>query len=231
METLTVKSNTNMTIMDTKMAEQVTLLVGENATVRYLSLMMQSGQRSRKAIIEKGGRVEWYSAIIGGNSEQEICSVLRGNGASSIQRGIFLGRQHDQFKMNYWHEHQGQHTTSEILIHGVLFDNAYADFKGNIRIKQSGTDTTASLTEHTILLGNNARSHSIPQLEIGTNAVKANHSSAVTKIDEEQLFYLQSRGLSLPEASYMIVGGFLEEIVNFFTVGEWKNKLLKKIYE
>jgi Fe-S cluster assembly protein SufD len=152
-----------------------------------------------------------------------------GDGASSYHYGLCFGKAHDRFAMNYWSEHVAQATTGHILVHGALFGQSYADFKGNIKIAQTGHKTVASLTEHVLLLGDRARSDAIPQLEINTNDVQAAHSAAATKIDAEQLFYLASRGIPTADGQQLIVRGFLEDIIAHLPDGGLQDEVRKQI--
>ncbi|EKD76173.1 MAG: hypothetical protein ACD_43C00206G0004 [uncultured bacterium] len=188
--------------------------VGENATVHIISVLAQDSVGVQRARLQSGAKVYWYTILLGGNIEQEISTQLLGVGAVSYHYGLCFGKAQDRFMMNYWNEHQAAATTGHIIVHGVLFGQAYANFKGNIKIAQTGHKTTASLTEHVLLLGERSRSAAVPQLEINTNDVQAAHSAAATKIDEEQLFYLASRGISAEAGKQMIVRGFLEDIIS-----------------
>ncbi len=166
-----------------------------------------------RATLQAHSQLRWHSLILGDKVQCEVFTDHLGEGSSSNHMGVFIGRNHNNYKLNYHSVHRAAHTTGHIKIHGVLFDAAYADFKGNIVIEQTAHDTNATLNEHTILLGDKARSDSIPQLDIQTSAVKAAHSSGMSRIDEEQLFYCASRGLSPEESAQLIVRGFLAECV------------------
>ncbi len=211
-----IEPGIEVTLIETAHHENVILEIGENAIVNYITVRNGEGKSIKRATLQRNAVCHWRSALLSGNLEQEITSSHVGDGASSDHHGIFLGKDHDRFIMNYWNEHTAKHTSGNIIIHGVLFDRSYADFKGNIKIAQSAADTDGSLTEATLLLGEQSRSDSVPQLEIDTNDVKAAHSSSITKIDDEQLFYLQSRGIPTEEGKRMIVRGFLEGIIDEF---------------
>lgn len=213
---ITVEPGIEVTIVETGHHETIELVVGENAIVNYLMVFSGQGQSTKRAQLQANAACHWRTALLGGTTQQEIYTEHIGDGSTSDHHGIFLGKDRDRFAMNYWSEHTAKHTAGTIRIHGVLFDRAYADFKGNIKIAQTGTDTDASLTEQTLLIGQQARSDSVPQLEIDTNDVRAAHSSAITQIDDEQLFYLQTRGISVIDGKRMIVRGFLDSIVDEF---------------
>lgn len=104
--------------------------------------------------------------------------------------------------------HQAQETVSRIKFNGVLFDQAQVDLNGLVRIEKRAKKADGFFRAN-FLLFDEARAMPMPFLEILNNDVKAGHAVTVSKIDEEQLFYLMSRGLQRREAIEMIVGGFL----------------------
>lgn len=185
-----------------------------NDSLDVVVLIQQSAQVKCTVIAEAHSTVRWHSAMLGGTVQCELVTELIGEGSASEHRGIFFGRAHDQFTLNYWNVHEATDTIGHITVHGVLFDSAYTDFKGNIKIKPQAHRTIASLTEHTLLLGDRARSDSIPQLEIETSQVQAAHSSGISRIDAEALFYCTSRGLTPQQAQQLIVRGFLAECIS-----------------
>lgn len=210
---LQFKSHTTTTVLGAQHDSAVVLELEDGAIVHYIDIVTGDRQVKKVAHLGRDAQMFWHSIILGGINDQEVITYHNGAGANSYHWGIFLGREHDRFTMNYWSDHAAQHTTGHILVHGVLLDSAYADFKGNIKIHQTAADTEGSLTEHTLLLGDRSRSDSIPELDIGTNTVKVAHSSAITKIDDEQLFYLASRGIEPAEAKRFIVRGFLDDVL------------------
>lgn len=227
--TIQIKPGIEVTCIETVQSRSVTLEVAENAIVHYISVVNGNGASIKQAILQRNATCHWRSALLSGNIQQEISTRYEGDGGFSDHHGIFLGKDRDRFAMNYWNDHIAKHTSGNILIHGVLFDHAYADFKGNIKIAQSAADTDGSLTEETLLLGDHSRSDSVPQLEIDTNDVKAAHSSSITRVDDEQLFYLQSRGISVDDGKRMIVRGFLEGIIDEFPIPEIREHISETI--
>ena len=89
-----------------------------------------------------------------------------------------------------------------------------------IRITKDAKNSRAYLAEHGMILGKEARADAIPGLEIETNEVKATHSASVAQINDEQIFYLMSRGMSEDEAKKLIIVGFFEPIVERIPIPE-----------
>ena len=112
--------------------------------------------------------------------------------------------------------HDAPNTFSRTLIKGVLDGNAVADYEGLVTIKKGAKNSDADLNEHAIVLSSGARANAIPRLEVEENEVKAGHGATVGKVSEEEIFYLETRGLPREEAKKLIVRGFLDAFVGEF---------------
>ena len=148
-------------------------------------------------------------------------AVLDQPGSSLKLLGIFFGRKnHFDLKTNIIHK--APNTFSRTIIKGVLDDTASANYEGMVRIEKGAKNTDADLKAHTILLSKKAKAIAIPRLDVLENEVKAGHGATVGKIDEEQLFYIMSRGLSLAQAKRIIINGFLASLLSEFPEKEAK---------
>lgn len=107
--------------------------------------------------------------------------------------------------------HRARHTRSNTLLRGAADGSSQIHLSGTIIIEPGAQDTNAFLTENILLLSAKAVAQAIPNLEISANEVKCSHAATVSKIPEENLFYLQSRGIDRTAAQTMIVDGFLAE--------------------
>lgn len=202
--------------------------VEPNTEVDAVVILQQDATVKCVATVREHGTIRWHSAMLGGQIQCEIVTLHTGEGSHSSHRGIVLGHDHDKFVLNYWTDHQAAHTSGEITIHAALYDAAYTDFKGNIKIQPAAKDTVAALNEHTLLLSDRARSDSVPQLDIQTNAVQATHSSGMSRIDQEQLFYCASRGIPTAPAEQMIVEGFLADCIDDAEIQRLCSKLISR---
>lgn len=108
--------------------------------------------------------------------------------------------------------HAAPHTSSKTDIRGVVDNQGQAIVKGIIKVLPQATGTEAFLEEKVLLLSPQARAEAIPDLEIETDQVRCSHAATVGKIDANQLFYLQSRGLTKQKAKNLIVKGFLKPV-------------------
>ena len=141
----------------------------------------------------------------------------------------FVGKDKEEYRLFTRVLHQALHTQSYTLVRGVLFDQAKAQIGGLIKIAKNAQHTNAFLEEKILLTGNRAQAEADPQLEIEANEVKASHAATVGKIDEEQLFYLTSRGLSEAQAVRRIVLGFLQPVLDRIKNREVRRKVKEEI--
>lgn len=145
----------------------------------------------------------------------KINAILDQPGASLKILGIFFGKaNHLELHTNV--VHRAPNTFSRTTIRGVLDGTASANFEGRVAIEKGAKNADGDLKGHAILLSKQAKALMIPQLEVFENEVKAGHGATVGKIDEEQLFYIMTRGLSLDQAKQLIIKGFLGSLLSEF---------------
>lgn len=148
-----------------------------------------------------------------GSEEITVNATLQGRGSRlSILGALFLAND-DQLKVNINIEHIGEDTFSDTLIKSVLTDSAIGNFYGLVKIKKGAKNTNTFFREDALLLSKQAKAEAIPSLEIDENEVKAGHASTVGPVDQEQLFYLTSKGISQEEAKRLIVQGYFAAII------------------
>jgi len=106
--------------------------------------------------------------------------------------------------------HTAPHTTSQTRIKVVLDDGGESLYVGKVIVQKTAHGSDSRLEDRTLVIGNGIRNHAEPIMQIETDDVTASHASTTGRLDELQLFYLQSRGLSRKEASNVLVQAFLE---------------------
>lgn len=166
-----------------------------------------------KKIIVRGNAVVRVFTGLFDSANVRIVGELQGDQSVFENHVMYFGNSKQQMKMHLVALHTGKGTMSRTLVRGVVVESAHADMVGTIQIMESGSGADAHLAHEGLLLSRRARIDSLPGLEIGTNDVKATHSSAVHFVRPEQLFYLQARGIDELTAKQMIVRGFLEEML------------------
>ena len=208
--------------------------VSANANLELLTLQAMDpaaiNVSNKKAFIDRDGRMSWYVGMFGSLlSRCKTDSIMKEAGASAEDVEIIFGDSGQSFDVTSNLIHLGQHTRGRVLAKSVLKDTSKSLFKGMIKISKDGKGSEAYLAGHAILLDRGAKSDAIPGLEIETNEVRATHSASVAQMDENQIYYLCTRGLSREGAKREIVSGFLEPLSRKMgpVVRAWVNYLIE----
>jgi Fe-S cluster assembly protein SufD len=138
---------------------------------------------------------------------------ILGEGAEFNNYSLSLGRNDQLFDQRTIQHHIAPHGKSNLLFKNALLDESKAVFSGLIKVDPKAQNTDSFQTNRNLLLSKEAEADSLPGLEILANEVKCSHGATTSKIDEQELFYLQSRGISKSIAEKLIVLGFFEEII------------------
>lgn len=145
--------------------------------------------------------------IDGEESEIHVTARLVGDNSSLKIVAIFFGTVNNSVVFNTDVIHQGRNTKSLTFVRAVFKDTASFNNDGMIRIEKGAKNANGYFNSK-VLLFDDAKGRSVPSLEIDENEVKAGHASTIGRPDENQLFYLQSRGLTEREAQELIISGF-----------------------
>ncbi len=176
---------------------------------------------NRKSVGQRDSKIVWASGLLGGTyTRSRLESIMNNQGASSENIEVVFGSGAQRFDTVSNITHIGENTSGHAISKGVVKDKSRAVFKGMIRITKDAKNSRAYLAEHGMILGKEARADAIPGLEIETNEVKATHSASVAQINDEQIFYLMSRGMSEDESKKLIIVGFFEPIVERIPIPE-----------
>ncbi|MGK2965952.1 MAG: SufB/SufD family protein [Tepidiformaceae bacterium] len=198
----------------------VEIVPGPGAIVRYFALH-RWGKQTRVfaeqrtlANAQDSGIVSFQLAVGGSIVKSHIESSLVGRGSSSALFGLVLGnaRQHVDFFTTQ--DHIGPDTRSDLMFKAALYDRSRSVYYGMTRVGIGAVNADANQENRNLLLSNKAKADSDPVLEILTsNIIRASHGATAGPVDEEQLFYLQARGLPHREAEALLVRGFLGEVL------------------
>ncbi len=160
---------------------------------------------------------------------------LVGKGSSTRQVALYFADGHQTHDFRTTQEHIAPKTTSELLFKGAVNDVARSVYTGLIKIGPEARGTQAFQTNRNLTLSDGAWAESVPNLEIETNDVKCSHASTVGPIDEEQRFYLESRGIQPDIAERLVVLGFFDEVLAQLPVGslaaELRERISKKLHQ
>jgi Fe-S cluster assembly protein SufD len=162
----------------------------------------------------RSASVSSHSLLLGGGLvRNNVHPVLAGEGGECLINGLFLGTG-QQHLDNYMHvEHASPHCGSRQFYNGILDGQAHGVFHGRIVVHKEAQKTDAKQTNRNLLLSDDAQIDTKPQLEIYADDVKCTHGATIGQIEENALFYLQSRGISETEARKLLLMAFAEECV------------------
>ncbi len=138
---------------------------------------------------------------------------LEGRGANGDLYAAYFGEADQHLDFRTFQHHLARDTTSNLLFKGAVGGRSRSVYTGLIRVDKEARGTNAFQTNRNIKLSDDAWAESVPNLEIETNDVRCSHASTVGPVDEEQRFYLESRGVPPTVADRLIVGGFFDEVV------------------
>jgi Fe-S cluster assembly protein SufD len=146
-------------------------------------------------------------------SRFESLSRLIGEGARSDLLAVAVARQQQEFDARTLQDHVSPHTASDLLYKNALDNRARTIFGGLIRVEPHAHFTDAYQKVRNLLLSDDSEANSMPGLEILADNVRCTHGATSGQIDEDELFYLRTRGIPVPVAQRLIVTGFLDEVV------------------
>ncbi len=196
----------------------VELFLGKGANLRYVAIQnwgrgVTHIQRIKSNLESDAVLNSLYVTMGSSLSRTEVQSALQTN-SSSEMLAIYFADKDQHFDQQTLQHHIMPRAHSDLLFKGVLADQARGVFSGLIKVELNAQKTDAYQKNRTLLLSDEARSDSVPQLEINANDVRCSHGSTTAPVDEQELFYLRSRGITKPIAEKMLVTAFLEDVLN-----------------
>lgn len=144
----------------------------------------------------------------------DLAVNLEGNGASSNVSGLYFGEGDQRLDYRVVVNHIGKNTSSDVFLKGALEDNAQSVFTGLLRIEKEAEKTSTFETNRNLVLSENAKAHSVPNLEILCNDVICGHASSVGPLERDHLYYLKSRGLRQERAERLLIRGFFTDAID-----------------
>jgi Fe-S cluster assembly protein SufD len=214
--------------------ENLEIIVGRHARLQIAELQNFGDQvwsfGHKKAQVEQDGNLEWEIGALGSKLSKHFVSLdLVGKGAEGRVSGMFFADREQHLSYNTLQRHLAPRTTSDLLFKGALNGNSRSVWRGMIYVAEGAQHIDGYQANRNLVLDPAARSDSIPGLEILNDNVRCTHGSTVGKIDEEQLFYLLSRGLPRPQAEQLVIQGFFDDIIHRFSVSAVGDNLWERI--
>ena len=194
------------------------IFAGEGARVTYVSL-----QRLGRGVVHlttdrliagRDARITTLYTTLGSDvTRADVRCRLKAPGAHVDMLGLYLGEGNQHFDHETLQDHIAPHASSNLLFKGSLDDESRSIFRGLIRVHEGAQRTDAYQTNRNLILSDKARADSLPNLEIAADDVRCSHAATVGQLDEEEVFYLLSRGIRKPEAIRLVVFGFFGEVL------------------
>ena len=199
----------------------------EGAKINYSSITNQPGQKRgtilRRGLTYRDSLINWnVAAMDEADVYHDNTTNILGDGSEANLKIVTLGVKEQKTYFNSEVVNQGLSSKGDILQHGVLLDRSHIVFNGVGFIVKGATGSNAYQSSRMLTLSSEAKADANPMLLIDENDVMAGHGASLGRIDEEQLYYLQSRGLTRKESSRLLVHGFLSPVISELTVDKIK---------
>lgn len=164
--------------------------------------------------VDRDGSVDWIFGALGSKLTKNFSNLnLVGQGSIGKMSGFYFTDNEQHLDHDTQQNHLAANTTSDLLFKGALLDKSRSVWQGMIYVAPEATKTDGYQANRNLVLSRNARADSIPGLEILTDDVRCTHGATVGKIDKDQVFYLESRGMPREQAERLIVEGFFDPIM------------------
>jgi Fe-S cluster assembly protein SufD len=212
------------------------LVAGENAIVEHLKLQDEGQRAFHIATVAAqfgcASNVVTHSIALGAKlSRTNIYANLAGEGLECILNGLYLTRG-EQLADHYMIvEHAQPRCASHEYFNGILADKSKGVFHGRILVQPDAQKTDAKQTNKNLLLSDDATADTKPQLEIYADDVKCTHGATIGQLNDESIFYLRTRGISLETARRMLIHAFAGEIIDRVRCTPVREELDKLVWE
>jgi len=212
------------------------LLVADDAHLRYLTVQ-EHGSRTwhlgfQRAHVGRDATLRTSAVALGGDyARLRSEALLMGQGAESDQLAVYFGDGAQMLDFRTLQDHDAPNTRSDLLFKGAVEDTARSVYSGLVHLRPPARKANASQTNRNLVLTEGASAESIPNLEIEANDVRCSHASTVGPIDDEQLYYLESRGIPPEEAERLIVLGFFDDVFERLPVGALTRGLRRSVVD
>jgi Fe-S cluster assembly protein SufD len=231
---MVVGANASVTFIDRYASPDLTrafsnavteIVVGDGAHVRYASIQdWGSGVTHlgvQRATVGRDADIRTLAIGFGADlARAEAETILAQPGGFSEMLGVFFADGDQHFDHRTLQDHVAPNCNSDLLYKGALRDRSRAVYSGWVHVRPDAQKTNAMQTSRNIVLSEHAKADAIPNLEIEANDVRCGHAASVGPVDEETIFYLQSRGIAREDAERLIVSGFFQEVLDRVQIDE-----------
>lgn len=194
----------------------VEIYVKENATMRYSTIQNWSTDVynlvTKRALVETRGKMEWIDGNIGSKITMKYPScILKGDYATGNSISVAYAKKGQFLDAGAKMIHLGRFTKSNIISKSIAENDGVANYRGTTRITKGAIGSVAEIKCDTILLDSKGKSDTYPNNIVENNSSKLSHEATVSKVEEDKLFYLMSKGLTEDRAKELIITGFISD--------------------
>ncbi len=213
---------------------RIEIILEEGAALHYVRLQRWGSQACefllQQATLAKGASLTAANINLGAAlSKAHMVTRLSGERASAKLYGFVFGHDRQHIDQHTLQDHLAPHTESDLEFRAALQDESRLVYTGLIRIAKAAVQTNAFQANHNLMLSPTARAETIPMLEILADDVQCKHGASVGPIDDEQAFYLMSRGIPREAAQRLIVMGYVESIIQRVPFAPLQEQLRREI--
>jgi len=213
--------------------ESVFITLENNAQLNHIRLQSNSEftQNISNLNVNQAtdSQYEFFQLVDGSKlGRSNICVQLDGENAQCNINSLTLSKNNQHIDNNIIVDHNSPQTHSTQFVKSILFDTSTGVFNGRTVVHENAQKITAHQTNKNLLLSKKANMNSNPQLEIYADDVKCSHGSTTGQVDEDALFYLQSRGINKQDAMQLMVTGFANEVLDKISHPEIKKAIYKE---
>jgi len=212
------------------------VVLGPNARANHLKIQDEPLSAFHLASLfirlDRSSTLISHAITFGGRiARNDIVAVLDGEGAECTLNGLYIATGESLVDTHTTIDHAKPHCPSHELYKGILAGKSRAVFNGKIIVRQDAQKTNAKQTNKALLLTDDAQVNTKPQLEIFADDVKCTHGAAIGQLDDDALFYLRARGISLGEARHMLIEAFAGEVLDGIPVAPVRERLMQAMEE
>jgi Fe-S cluster assembly protein SufD len=212
------------------------LVAGDNASISHYMIEREHHQTYNVSTLRiqqgRSANISSHSVLLGGGLvRNNVHPVLAGEGTECLINGLFIGNGQQHLDNYMLVEHASPHCASRQFYNGILDDQAHGVFHGRIIVHKDAQKTDAKQTNRNLLLSDDARIDTKPQLEIYADDVKCTHGATIGQIEENALFYLRSRGIDEISARKLLLLAFANECLDRMAANPAREHVEKLINE
>jgi len=195
------------------------VFVREGGHLHYISMQNFSPNvfdfTLKRAHVDRDAEIDWVIGMFGASfMRYDIQCAMEGQGGTSFMYGVGVGSQNQQFGQFTRQHHKTGNTVSDLLFKNVYRDSAVGNYAGVIKVEKNANGTNAYQANRNLVLSDKVKCDTRPILEIESNQLRCTHGATVGRPDEDQIFYLRSRGLTEEQAREVLIEAFLDPVLD-----------------